>query len=164
MKSTIKRIRESDDVNAHLVTMTGKRPKKNVAASKAVNDNYFSPLQTVDDDDIENDHQKSEVKPHIPPITILKCKIEEIHEICKNIKIKDYAIRKISIGLKFFCNTKHDYDLMRSALNNNYQHFTYATKDEKPYKALLFGLEEQKNNLYDLCHICSLLPTKNNQY
>ena len=59
--------------------------------------NYFSPLQTIDDDDIDNDEvvvEKS-TKVHVPPITILKCKIEEIHALCKLMKITDYSIRKI---------------------------------------------------------------------
>lgn len=142
-KNNIKRSYESDDVHAHLVNMKGKKPKNNTTAPNAGNNNYFSPLQTIDDDDIENDKITSEVKTHIPPITILKCKIEEIHEICKLAKICDYSIRKISIGNKFFCNSKHDFETMCNQLKEKYEFFTYAAKDEKPYKALLFGLDSQ---------------------
>ena len=107
--------------------------------------NYFSPLQTIDDDDIDNDEivvEKS-TKVHVPPITILKCKIEEIHALCKLMKITDYSIRKISIGIKLFLNSQADFESMRNSLNNKYEYFTYATKNEKPYKALLFGLEKK---------------------
>lgn len=123
--------------------MTGKKPKNNTAATSAGSSNYFSPLQTIDDDDDEVIAQTNDIKPRIPPITILKCKIEEIHDICKSAKIKDYAIRKMSIGLKFFCYSKHDYDLINSVLNGKYQCFTHPTKEDRPYKALLFGLETQ---------------------
>ena len=57
------------------------------------NQNYFTPLQTIDDDDeavIE-----PAVKVAIPPITILKCQIEQIHEICRILQVKEYSIRKI---------------------------------------------------------------------
>lgn len=124
--------------------MKAKKPKKNNTAPNTGNNNYFSPLQTIDDDDvIENEKTISEVKIHIPPITILKCTIEEIREICKLVKVNDYAIRKISIGHKVFCNSKLDFDRICKELTDKYEFFTYATKDEKPYKALLFGLETQ---------------------
>lgn len=121
--------------------MKGEKPKNNTTAPSADNNNYFAPLQTIDDDDSENGQIRSETKAYIPPITILKCKPEEIHEICKVAKIKDYSIRKISIGIKLFCNSKSEFDSLCTVLNGKYEFFTYATKDEKPYKALLFGLE-----------------------
>ena len=92
--------------------------------------NYFSPLQTIDGDDIDNDEvvvEKS-TKVHVPPVTILKGKIEEIHELCKLMKITDYSIRKISIGIKLFLKSQGDFESMRNYLNNKYEYFTYATK------------------------------------
>lgn len=130
-------------MNAHLVAMKGKKPKNNTTATNVDNNNYFAPLQTIDDDDLDDDQEESETKIYIPPITILKCKIEELHEICKIAKIEKYSIRKISIGLKLFCQSKREFDIMCNTLNEKYEFFTYATKDEKPYKALLFGLETQ---------------------
>ena len=53
----------------------------------------------------------------------------------------NYSIRKISIGLKLFCSSKNDFDKMCQTLNGNYEHFSYAAKEDKPFKALLFGLE-----------------------
>ena len=50
--------------------------------------------------------------------------------MCRILNVKDYSIRKISIGIKFFCSNQFQFE-----------HFTYATKDEKPYKAVLLGLE-----------------------
>lgn len=82
------------------------------------------------------------VKVHIPPITVLKCKTIELHDICKQIKISNYAIRKISIGLKLFCNKKDDFELMCKALTDKHEFFTYGSKNDKPYKALLFGLDK----------------------
>ncbi|XP_073814558.1 uncharacterized protein [Musca autumnalis] len=123
--------------------MQGKKPKNNITAPSAENNNYFAPLQTINDDDIESEEMPSATKTHIPLITILKCKIEEVHELCKICKINDYSIRKMTIGLKFFCNHKKDFEEMCKILENKYEFFTYATKEEKPYKALLFGLETQ---------------------
>ena len=44
------------------------------------------------------------------PITILECKINQIHEICRIMDEKEYSIRKISIGLKLFCDKKEDFE------------------------------------------------------
>lgn len=124
--------------------MTNKKQKTtNKAPSASNDDNYFLPLQiqAVNDDDDEVLVEKS-IKVHIPPITILKCKIEEVHELCKVSKISDYSIRKISIGLKLFLKTKSDYNTICQVLSDQYEFFSYATKAEKPYKALLFGLDK----------------------
>ena len=131
-----------------------KKSKNNVQPSTSgtsnvqstVSENYYQPLQTVDTEDIEDDisdNEVSEQKPHIPPITILKCKFEEINGICKLNNITNYSVRKISIGLKLFCSTKAHFDTMCKCLDGKYEHFSYATKEDKPYKALLFGLESQ---------------------
>lgn len=142
----IKRAHASDNVNAFSVNnMKNKKQKQNTTApSAANNNNYFSPLQTIDDEELEEDEVIVEktLKVHIPPITILKCKIEEVHGFCKASNIADYAIRKISIGLKLFLKTKADYDTICNVLTDKYEFFSYATKDEKPYKAILFGLDK----------------------
>ena len=59
-------------------------------------------------------------------------------------KITDYSIRKISIGIKLFLKSQADFESIGNSLNNKYEYFTYATKNEKLYKALLFGLEKKK--------------------
>lgn len=118
--------------------------RQQINSANNANQNYFTPLQTIDGDDNDEIVIEPSVKVIVPPITILKCKIEQVHEICRSLKIKDYSIRKISIGLKLFCSHKDDYHKVCVALKNNYQleYFTYASKDEKPYKAVLLGLDK----------------------
>ncbi|KAI8121037.1 Nucleic-acid-binding protein from mobile element jockey [Lucilia cuprina] len=84
------------------------------------------------------------VKEKVPPLTILKCKTEQVHELMRILKITDYSIRKMSIGLKVFCSKKDDYDKVGKALKENcqFEYFTYATKNEKPFKAVLLGLDK----------------------
>ena len=173
---TIKRKNRSGDVLAHHEKMSSKKYKNNASSSSGTqnvlnvnNNNYFAPLQTVDIDDLDDDHIATESKPKIAPITILKCKIEEIHELCLLNKVTDYSIRKISIGLKLFCSTKQSCEVMCNAISGKYEFFSYATKDEKPYKALLFGLDSQdpnelKNKLCSLglnCHDVKIVHKKN---
>jgi len=62
-------------------------------------------------------------------------------------EISEYSICKTSIGLKLFLKTKEDFNIIQSSLNNNIEYFTYATKSEKPYKALLFGLDKMDPNI-----------------
>lgn len=143
-------------MNEQFVTMTNKKAKtNNSAATNARTSNYYSPLQTIEDDIEEEETSPTPVKVHIPPITVLKCKAIELHDLCKQSKLTNYAIRKISIGLKLFCVSKKDFDSICNALTNKYEFFTYAAKNEKPYKALLFGLDKRdpsiiKNQLTEL--------------
>lgn len=120
-----------------------KRKKVDSSTKGAENQNYFHPLQTVDDESQDEVILERSPKIHIPPITIIKCKIDQIHELCKNLKISDYSIRKISLGLKLFCNNKNDFDEICKGLSNKFEYFTYGTKNEKPYKAILLGLDKQ---------------------
>lgn len=137
----IKRYRDVD-VNAtsrHNIMNKKYKQQNNTASSS----NYYQPLQTIDDDD--NESEKNLAKPskvQIPPITILKCKILQLHEICKILKITKYAIRKISIGLKIFCDSKEDFNLLCEHLKSKYEYFTYGSKNEKPYKAVLLGFDK----------------------
>lgn len=115
------------------------------SSQRVGNQNYFAPLQTIDNDDSDDDIVVEQVsKEKIPPLTILKCTTEQIHEMMRLLKITEYSIRKISIGLKVFFSVKNDYDRFCNALNENYEYefFTYATKNEKPFKAVLLGLDK----------------------
>lgn len=121
-----------------------KTKNNNVSGSTATNNNnnYYQPLQTLDDDNNEIIVTKTK-KQIIPPLTILKCSIEKLHELCNNSKVAEYAIRKISIGLKLFCQTQTDVEKIGEMLKlEKFEFFTYATKSDRPYKALLFGLDK----------------------
>lgn len=125
-------------------TMKNKRSKTSNATSPT--QNYYGPLQVLDDDDIDNDDEiplrEKTAKIHIPPITILKSNIGQIQTFCKDNNISDFSIQKISIGIKLFCKTKTDFDVACSKLSKEFQFFTHMSKNEKPYKALLFGLDK----------------------
>ena len=70
----------------------------NSSQSVINNNNYWQPLQTVDAD---NETIVTKIKKQdIPSMTILKSKIEQVHDLCKKCNINSYAIRRISIGLK----------------------------------------------------------------
>lgn len=115
------------------------------SSQRAENQNFFAPLQTIDDEDNNEIVIEPTVKVNIPPITILKCKIEQLHEVCRILKINDYSIRKISIGLKLFCSNKEDFNNVCENLTKKFEleYFTYAAKNEKPYKAVLLGLDKK---------------------
>lgn len=106
-------------------------------------------MQTIDHDDDDEIVIDNVAKEKVPPLTILKCKAEQVHEMMRILKITDYSIRKMSIGLKVFCTVKNDYDKVCNALKQNFdlEFFTYATKNEKPFKVVLLGLEKCDPNL-----------------
>lgn len=119
------------------------KTNKPSSSQRTENQNYFAPLQTIDNDDDEiviDDIAKEKV----PPLTILKCQTEQVHEIMRLLKITDYSIKKMSIGLKVFCTNKVDYDNVCNSLDRNFdfEYFTYASKKDKPYEAVLLGLDK----------------------
>lgn len=106
--------------------------------------NYYGPLQTIADEDNDEVVVEHTVKEKIPPITILKCNMEKIQEACRISHVKDYSMRKISIGIKLFLTNNDDYNKMCEVLSKNLQleYFSYASKNEKPFKAVLLGLDK----------------------
>lgn len=135
-----------------------KKKSKNNTPVASTSNNYFSPLQTIADDNIDDDNTevlvKAPVKVHVPPITILKVKIEEIHALCKAANVDKYSLRKISIGIKLFFESKTDFDTIVNILDGNFEFFTYATKTERPYEALLFGLDKHDPQLIKKTPAC----------
>lgn len=126
-----------------------KKKKIDTGQPFAVNNNYYSPLQTQsnedeitdkNDDDCEQIITKNKV--YIPPLTVLKCTVEQLHNICKKINCTKYSIKKISIGIKLYCLDLKDYEAACALLKDKFEFFSYADKNVKPYKALLFGLDE----------------------
>lgn len=111
---------------------------------RAENQNLIHPLQTLFDNDVSSEDTIADnaVKTNLPPS--LKCKILQIHEMCRLLKMRDYLIMqgKSQLDWSYFANKKEDVDLLCESLNNNFQveYFTYAAKSEKPYKAILLGL------------------------
>lgn len=139
--------------------MRNKRSKVDSPNKGAESQNYYHPLQTIEDQCNDEVILEKSPKIYIPPITIIKTKIENIHELCKTLKISEYSIRKISIGLKLFCKNKQDFDNICNGLANKFEYFTYGTKNEKPYKAILLGLDKQdpiilKNKLIEMGLLC----------
>lgn len=124
--------------------------RKSDVAGSSKNHNYYHPLQTLNDEPGDNDDEmivSKAVKAHVPPVTILKCNTDQIHKICITANISDYSIRKISIGHKVFCQKQQDIEVLLTLLENKYEYFTYTNKSDRPYKALLHGLDRMDTSI-----------------
>lgn len=113
--------------------------------------NYYQPLQAlIDDDKTDDTMADSTPKPaknYIPPITILKTTADEIHKVCKATNVVSYGIRNISIGHKLFCELQYDYDAVRKYLKeHNFESFSHPSKNNRPYKVVLSGLDKMEVN------------------
>lgn len=123
-----------------------------VPSNRVSNTNYYHPLQALNDNDKTDDDDMADttpesIKSYIPPITIIKSTTAEIHEMCKLVKILQYSIRKISIGHKLFCELEKDYNSMTKYLKENkIEFFSYMSKNNRPYKVVLSGLEKMDPN------------------
>lgn len=118
------------------------------SSRRAKNSNYYHPLQALSDDNITDNGDKDDsaqfaTKSHIPPITILKSNLETIKTICKEHNVLQYSIRKISIGHKLFCELLYDYDnVIKSLKDKNVEFFSYCSKNNRPFKVILSGLDK----------------------
>lgn len=107
--------------------------------------NYYQPLQTLVDVNDDADEQvvvQAKKKEIIPPITMLKCSTVELHEICNTLKIENFNVRKVSIGIKVFCQSKEDYDKLVTYSKGKLEFFEYESKNDKPFKAILLGMDK----------------------
>lgn len=128
-------------------------------SNKLSKSNYYLPLQTLIDDEKTSDDMSDSAptktnKRHIPPITILKKSVDDIHKICKTFTITKYSIRKISIGHKLFLELQYDYDeVIKHLKGKNIEYFSYMSKNNRPYKVVLSGLDKMDANKVksDLC-------------
>lgn len=126
--------------------------------------NYWTPLQALDDENSQNTDtqvQKENVKKdYISPIKVLSHNSETFHKMFKNKGITKYSIKKISIGIKILCETTATFSVIVLILKeHNIQFFTHESKQEKPFKFVLFGLdgksaEEVKEKMLSLKYKC----------
>lgn len=108
--------------------------------------NFWTPLQINDDDD-EDDNEDNggasvKKKVSIPPIKVLTDNREEVYKLLRVKGISNYLNQKMSIGLKIICQNMETYNIVIKTLTDaNIQFFTHDRKDEKPFKAIIHGLE-----------------------
>lgn len=127
------------------------------------NQNYYQPLQTLmENENMDDDtgdaepEQENNTRNKIPPITVVKSTTETLHGIMNVLKIKDYSIRKISIGHKIFCYDTTDLEkTLDEFKKRKLEYFSYTSKSNKPVKAILSGLDvmdvnKVKGELIDL--------------
>lgn len=124
--------------------------------------NFYSPLQLNDeDDDEENDDDSVRKKVSISPIKVLTDHRENIYKILNDKGIKNYLIKKMSIGLKIVCENMDTFNsIIKILKEKNLQFFTHECRDEKPFKAVIHGLEgitenEVKAELVRLGYKCT---------
>ena len=127
--------------------------------------NYWTPLQALCDDDDISDSCINSVgspakKPSISPIKVLVRNTELINTLIAGKGIKDFFIKKISIGIKILCDSIDSFNKIKSILvENDCQFFTHDQKADKMFKAVIYGLdrksgEEVKTELNSLGFKC----------
>lgn len=110
--------------------------------------NFWTPLQILDNDDesaiseMDSEQNVKSQKSQISPIKVLTQNSEDVIKLLKNKKITHYLAKKISIGIKILCETTETFNLINVVLReNNFQFFTHDHKNNKPFKAVIRGLD-----------------------
>lgn len=138
--------------------------------------NFWTPLQLNDDDDEDDNDDNggatAKKKISISPIKVLTDNRENILKLLQGKGITNYLNKKMSIGLKIICGSIDSYNSILNILKEgNIQFFTHDRKDEKPFKAIIHGLDgksesEVKTELLRLGYKCTevkkIIKTSNN--
>lgn len=137
--------------------MSSKRKRRgNLQGGKAsrVRTNYYLPLQTLNDQDVmdEDNAPPEEVAKvstnKVPPITVIKSTTDQLLKLLESAKVDKYSIRKISIGHKIFCSDANEFDVVSNALKaSNIEFFSFTPKNNRPFKAVLSGLDLMNANI-----------------
>lgn len=125
--------------------------------------NFWTPLQLLDendkDDENDMDCQKNEQskREKISPIKVLTQNKESILKLLNDKSgTTNYLIKKISLGFKIITETIEVFDqIVKILIDNKCQFFIHDHKTNKPFKAVLRGLDgktdvEVKNTLNNL--------------
>lgn len=112
--------------------------------------NYFTPLQTLaDDDDSADDSNPSAgvkenktAEPKPPPINVIKNNSDQIHKILNDNGVNEYTIKRMSIGIKILPVTIDNYRRICEVLTaSKCEYFSHSLKSELPFKVTLTGLD-----------------------
>lgn len=130
--------------------------------------NFWTPLQMLDNDDesdVISDMDSEEIvktrKPYVSPIKVLAQNSEAVIKLLNDKKLTHYLVKKISIGVKILCETIETFNLLIVILlENKFQFFVHDHKNNKPFKAVIRGLDgktdtEVKNELISLGLKCN---------
>ena len=128
-------------------------------------------LYTKDDiTDDKNTEVSAPKKPRIPPIKVLVRNTDLINTLILGKGIKDFLIKKISIGIKIVCEKIEIFNAIKAVLiENECQFFTHEQKNDKVFKAVIHGLDKKsaddvKNELVTLGYNCLDVKTVIREY
>lgn len=136
--------RNDTNTSKHVAKTKVPKPAVNTKTTKtAVNtSNTYAELTDNDDENIVAIH--SHMKPKtvkVPPIICIDANYNDIINLIKATKIENYSLKYISMGLKVFCSTLDDYEMLCSSMkSNNVQFFTHDVSSRKTQKFVLSGL------------------------
>ena len=121
-----------------------------------VQQNYFSPLNTNNNDQIikENTTQAPKKKLHVPPIVVKVSNFYELSQKLNSTGIK-LTYKHMSVGTSIVTNNKEDHTIVIEYLKReNIGFFTHDIKSNQPFKVVLRGLQAiSENELKDeLCN------------
>lgn len=126
--------------------MRGRRKREALDDPGPSRKNFYMPLQAILDD--EEPDMESEVeeksKESFPPIKVLGQTTQFINNLLCSKGYTSYRVRKISIGVKIFCESSTVYAGVQTILKENKcQFFTHDKKSDRMFKAVLFGLDSK---------------------
>lgn len=111
--------------------------------------NYWSPLQCQpDDENVDNESMDEIVSPlskkvYVPPIKLLQKSSDYVQQLMQSLKVTDYFIKNISIGIKIVCESIESYKCVLEKLKtNNCQFFSHDLQSVKAFKVVLYGMND----------------------
>lgn len=104
--------------------------------------NTYAVLTDNDDENIADNNVSKKTKAvKIPPIICIDTKYADMMNLMKNVKIENFSMKYISMGIKVFCSSLVDFEMVRNALKaNQIQYYTHDIVSSKSQKFVLSGL------------------------
>lgn len=88
---------------------------------------------------IERNERK---KPKPPPVVLTNINYENARKFLSNNKISNFALKITSVGIKLQLESDEEFDAVCSRLNKleNAEYYTHRKKEERAFKAVMYGL------------------------
>lgn len=130
-----------------------------INVNKIFSNNLFSPLQTNDDDEHDNDtdsmrseyekatNQKTTTTPHYKPPPIVITGTCNVNDIMRELKITQYTFKRMSIGYKVMLDNEEEHAKCKTLLiAKKIEFYSHRPRGNKLLKAVLYGLPQTDVN------------------
>lgn len=125
-----------------LAKKVNKRDKRQTTKPNVNTSNTYAILTDNEDENITDKNEPKKAKAvKVPPLICIDAKYNDIMQLITGENIKNFNLKCISLGIKVFCSSLVDFEIVRGKLSTQkIQYFTHDVAVNKTQKFVLSGL------------------------